>query len=220
MGSFIQFWMFAILIIIAALSGGGCAMQAPLNKTTTTFGPDGKTATQTVSEQRAAPLFGGGDYDTYGDMYNGWNKGRTDRTIAITGILCPDAQTQPVANAWCQASKMMGLDHISSERFDMTEPTTFMKGLSHGVDRVVPVTAVLSFVKFGEAAVNKAGNITFNGPATVSDSFKNPIQTQIGQGQTLFGTQPYQSPLVVQPDVFTLPAGTLPAGTLPAVATP
>jgi len=176
-------------LLIALLLFSGCA------STMTTYRPDGS-----IESTQPGSIFGPSSYDIgYAGMYQSWRAGQTERATTIAKLPCP---ADPVAAAYCNNSKMMGMAMMSMESFTVKAPTTGFDVLYKGVDSIVPVAGFVSLYKLGLAGINKAGNVSFGDKATLNNSLNNSYQTNFGQG-TIFGTQPMQDPLVVRPEIIT-----------------
>jgi len=180
-----------------------CLMLGGCSTTMTTYRPDGS-----IESTQPGSIFGPSSYDVgYRGMYQSWRDGQTERAKTIAKLPCP---VDPVAAAYCNNSKMLGMAMMSMESFAVKAPTTGFDVLNHAVDTVVPVAGFVSLYKLGVAGITNAGS-SFGNNATLSDSMNRTSQTStaIGSGATssgsAAGTVPQQvvTPEIVYPQVIT-----------------
>jgi len=158
-------------------------------------------------------MFGPSSYDVgYAGMYQSWRGSQASRSATMASLPCP---ADPVAAAYCNSSKMMGMAMMSMEKFDVKAPTTGFDVMYKGLDSIVPVAGFVSLYKLGVSGITNAGSSFGNG-ATVSDSLNHTTQTSTAAGSgasatgTATGTTPQQvvSPEIVSPEIITIPETT------------
>ncbi len=150
------------------------------------------------------------DYETYtkahSDHSNAEAQRITSQSNAIRDTIKSAWSTDETRNILLAVIGTMSIERLKHVPLNINKPTTGFDVLNTFTSHIPFMATTLGMYKLGEAGIEAAGNVNFQGDATLTNSLNRPEVHTTGSGNTTnyTGTTPQQvvDPVIVEPTII------------------